>query len=168
MITAILLTAVLTSIAPQEGEVIIPEINLPVQTREVDVPVTVKGIKGVISVWLEIEFDPSALEAEKISYSDLTRKMMRSGNVVEGRVIVAMACTRPRDMDGELLKIKFKLSDKIREGAALKLKISRADFNEGEIKVRVKDGLIKIGTPSPVAPRFRRVATWGWMKRRVR
>ena len=146
------------------GELFIPEINLPGDAKSVDLPVMVKGVKGIVSIWLELEFDPSKLAAEGISYTELTKGMIRSDNIGDGRVLIAMAGVKPRDLEGELLRIKFRLLNTVEEGDLLRIKVVRADFDEGRIKVRVKDGLIKVGKPSGFAPVRRKAAVWGWMK----
>lgn len=148
-----------------EGEVYIPDVNLQPEVRQVSVPVKVENVKGVMAIWLEVEFDPTMLEATEIILSDATKGMISSTNIVKGKVMVAMAGVNPIDLDGELFKIKFRLTDKMKEGSVAKLRITKADFNEGAIQVKTRDGRISSGKPSAVMPRHKRIATWARMKK---
>jgi len=148
-----------------EGEVYIPDMNLQPEVRQISVPVKVENVKGAMAIWLEIDFDPLMLEATEIVLSDATKGMISSTNIVKGKVMVAMAGVNPIDLDGELFKIKFKLTDKMKEGTVTKLRITKADFNEGAIKVKTKDGRVTLGRPSAVIPRHKRISTWAEMKK---
>lgn len=160
----LVLISAIRFLAP-EGEIFMPQIELAKPVESVDLPVMVKGLKGVISIWLEMEFDPDKLSVEGIYYSDLTKGMMRSDNVKGGRVLVAIAGVKPRDLDGELLSIRFKLLNVVAEGDKLEVRFVRAEFNEGGIDVRARDGLIKIGKPSSLPRRSGGATTWGRLKR---
>ncbi|HID54950.1 TPA: hypothetical protein EYP37_00355 [Candidatus Poribacteria bacterium] len=148
-----------------EGEVYIPDINLQPEIRQVSVPVKVENVKGVMGIWMEIDFDPTMLEATEILLSDATKGMISSTNILKGRVIVAMAGVNPIDLDGELFRIKFRLTDKMKEGTTTRLRITKADFNEGAIEVKIKEGRITSGKPSAVTPKHKRIITWAEMKK---
>jgi len=148
-----------------EGEVYIPDMNFQPDVRQISVPVKVENVKGVMAIWLEIDFDPMMLEATKILLSDATKGMISSTNITDGTVMVAMAGINPIDLDGELFKIEFKLTDKMKEGVVTKLKIVKADFNEGAIRVETKDGRISLGKPSAVVPKHKRISIWAEMKK---
>jgi hypothetical protein len=147
-----------------EGEVSIPEVDLQPKVKEVSVPVIVENVKGAMAIWLEIEFDSKMIEATEIIYSDAVKDMMRSDNITPGKIIIAMAGVNARNLDGELLKIRFRLSDKVKDGSSIELRISKVDFNEGAIKVKVRDGVINVGRPSSLKVRSKQAITWGWMK----
>ena len=128
-------------------------VDLPQRTatstdEDIVIPVSVDDVarKDVISYEFDLRYDPSVIQPQTEAV-DLVGTVSRRLSVVTngsepGRLRVAVYGAMPIDKNGVLLNLRFTAVGK--SGAASPLVFERFVFNEGDPRVSVADGNVKL------------------------
>ncbi len=132
---------------------------ISINRNELTVPVTVSNLsnKGIYSFEFEIEYDADVLSLEQTT--DITKMLEVSETVSRqfsfavnplerGKVKVSAYGVAPLESEGILLNLRFKSISKRSIGSELKW--TKFRFNEGEQKIRLKDGQVNFGKKSNI------------------
>ena len=117
-------------------------------------PVSIDGMKGVLSGELVVSFDSESAEAMSVVPSALLSEYMTEQNVMDGKVLVSFAGAECGDGSGEVLEVTFRPVGETVE-ALRGIRLERVRLNEGSVLVKLtNDGKPDVPTAYALYPNY--------------
>jgi len=124
-----------------------PASTVAAKGASIFVPLSVAKVAGknIIAASLAITYTPAlATAAEVLLTNGVVSGWTVASNVTSGKIAIAVAGSTPIPSDGELLRIRFDVSNTAVSGSSSPLNIQEVTLNDGNIPFAVQNGDLQV------------------------
>ncbi len=146
-ISATLVNGRITIGGDDQVQLAFPASTVVTPGASVSVPLSITNATGknIIAASLSVTYTSSFATAVEVSLADgVVPGWTPASNVTSGRITIAIAGTSAIPNDGELLRIRFNISNNITPGSSSPLNIQDVVLNDGNIPFTVQNGILQV------------------------